>query len=125
MQAFLAVILTFLLLFRSITSFPSSLPQSQSKSFDRSLSKNLFLELEELSRLVAISYCVGDTGIQEPFECLSHCSDFKGFALAKVQPSAFMKHCRRLIEGRHGAQASSTQAQAATSSSPTPHGPSA
>lgn len=45
---------------------------------------SLFLELEELSRLVGISYCVGYQGIQYPFECLSHCSDFKGFELVEV-----------------------------------------
>ena len=62
----------------------SSLPQSPSRSFDRSVSKDLFFELEELSRLVAISYCVGNAGIQAPFECLNHCSDFRGFALVTV-----------------------------------------
>ena len=53
-------------------------------AFNRTVSIPLFFELEELSRLVAISYCVGHTGVQEPFECLSHCSEFKNFQLIEV-----------------------------------------
>ena len=43
----------------------------------------LFNELEELSRIVDISYCVGATGlgIQKPFLCASRCQDFKSFEL--------------------------------------------
>ncbi|KAJ5585311.1 uncharacterized protein N7459_005111 [Penicillium hispanicum] len=46
------------------------------------VSSELFKSLEELSRLVDVSYCVGTTGVQEPFECLSHCAEFPDLELA-------------------------------------------
>lgn len=45
------------------------------------VSPSVFESLEELARIVDISYCVGSTGIQKPFRCLSRCSDFEGFEL--------------------------------------------
>lgn len=48
---------------------------------NRTVSQSLFASLEELARIVDISYCVGSTGIQEPFKCLSRCSEFPGFEL--------------------------------------------
>ncbi|KAJ9212246.1 hypothetical protein DTO166G4_6190 [Paecilomyces variotii] len=50
---------------------------------DRRVSPGLFESLDELARVVDISYCVGvtGTGIQKPFECLSRCDEFKGFEL--------------------------------------------
>lgn len=52
------------------------------------ISRELFFELEELSRIVDVSYCVGTAGlgIQKPFECASHCGDesFKDFELVTV-----------------------------------------
>ncbi|KAF2429898.1 alpha/beta-hydrolase [Tothia fuscella] len=50
---------------------------------NRSISPSLFVELEELARIVDITYCVGalGLGIQKPFECPSRCKDFKGFEL--------------------------------------------
>lgn len=48
---------------------------------DRNISAELFADLEELSRIVDISYCVGTTGIQKPFLCASRCQDFDGFEL--------------------------------------------
>ncbi|RMZ79141.1 hypothetical protein DV738_g3518, partial [Chaetothyriales sp. CBS 135597] len=50
-------------------------------AFNRTVSSTTFASLEELARLVDISYCVGSTGIQKPFKCLSRCSDFEGFEL--------------------------------------------
>lgn len=50
----------------------------------RNVSTKLFEDLEELARLVDISYCVGTTGIYRPFRCLSHCSEFHGFELVTV-----------------------------------------
>jgi pimeloyl-ACP methyl ester carboxylesterase len=41
----------------------------------------LFAELEELSRIVDISYCVGTTGISKPFTCASRCDEFPAFEL--------------------------------------------
>lgn len=57
---------------------------------DRAVSPRLFGELEELARIVDISYCVGltNTGISKPFTCLSRCADFPQFELIKVH-SAF------------------------------------
>lgn len=49
----------------------------------RNVSVALFTELEELARIVDISYCVGSTsfGISKPFTCLSRCADFPQFEL--------------------------------------------
>lgn len=47
----------------------------------RNVSQALFNSLEELARVVDIAYCVGSTGIQKPFRCLSRCGDFPGFEL--------------------------------------------
>ncbi|KAF2099139.1 alpha/beta-hydrolase [Rhizodiscina lignyota] len=50
---------------------------------NHTISPALFAELEELSRIVDISYCVGltGTGIQKPFKCVSRCGDFENFEL--------------------------------------------
>ena len=58
---------------------------SHNASDDRAVSARLFGELEELSRIVDIAYCVGltNTGISKPFGCLSRCSDFPDFELVK------------------------------------------
>ena len=50
----------------------------------RHASPELFAELEELSRIVDISYCIGTTGVHKPFECVSRCTDFEGFDLVKT-----------------------------------------
>lgn len=60
------------------------------------ISAELFADLEELSRLVDISYCVGltGTGIQRPFQCVSRCHEFQGFELVTVsnnsEPRCFL-----------------------------------
>lgn len=50
--------------------------------------QRLFWELEELARIVDISYCVGTAGlgIQKPFQCASRCGDrdFETFELVTV-----------------------------------------
>lgn len=50
---------------------------------NRTVSVELFAELEELARIVDITYCVGLTslGISKPFTCLSRCKDFPKFEL--------------------------------------------
>ncbi|KAF2090480.1 alpha/beta-hydrolase [Saccharata proteae CBS 121410] len=47
------------------------------------ISVSLFAELEELARIVDISYCVGLTGlgISKPFQCASRCHEFPDFEL--------------------------------------------
>lgn len=47
-------------------------------------SNELFDTLEELARLVDISYCVGTTGVQKPFQCLSRCAEFPDLELVTV-----------------------------------------
>lgn len=57
--------------------------RSQDAGQDRTVSASTFAELEELARIVDISYCVGatGTGIQKPFQCLSRCAEFDNFEL--------------------------------------------
>lgn len=47
------------------------------------VSTGLFASLERLARLVDISYCIGSTGIREPFDCLSRCSEFPNVTLSR------------------------------------------
>lgn len=53
---------------------------------NRTVSPALFADLEELSRIVDIAYCVGGfgLGIGKPFECPSRCGDFESFELVTV-----------------------------------------
>ncbi|KAH0286527.1 extracellular lipase, partial [Aureobasidium sp. EXF-3399] len=53
---------------------------------NRTVSPELFSDLEELARVVDISYCVGLTGIgiSRPFKCLGRCSEFPDFELVKT-----------------------------------------
>ncbi|KAL2857718.1 Alpha/Beta hydrolase protein [Aspergillus pseudoustus] len=48
---------------------------------EKRVSLEVFGSLEELARIVDISYCIGTTGVQKPFQCLSHCRELKGFEL--------------------------------------------
>ncbi|KAF2964301.1 hypothetical protein GQX73_g9272 [Xylaria multiplex] len=45
------------------------------------ISADFFASLERLSRLVDITYCVGTTGIRQPFSCISRCKDFPSLEL--------------------------------------------
>jgi hypothetical protein len=51
---------------------------------DRNVTQDTFDALEELARLVDIAYCVGSSGVQKPFQCLSRCDDFPGFELVST-----------------------------------------
>lgn len=64
---------------------PIQVPQTPATN--KSISVELFRDLEELSRIVDIAYCVGAVGpgIQNPFCCPSHCQDFKHFELVTVR----------------------------------------
>ena len=81
---------TSLLLLLSTAAIASPIlepPQSSAEEAPPdSISQELFDELEELSRIVDIAYCVGtlNTGIEPPFQCLSYCRDFPTFELVKV-----------------------------------------
>ncbi|EER24741.1 Lipase family protein [Coccidioides posadasii C735 delta SOWgp] len=50
----------------------------------RRVSQKLFDSLEELARIVDITYCVGTTGIYKPFRCAGRCKEFEGFELVKT-----------------------------------------
>ncbi|PYH94429.1 lipase [Aspergillus ellipticus CBS 707.79] len=67
-------------LYASVPAFRVVVPIQENHVL-RPISQGLFNSLEELSRVVDVSYCVGSTGLQKPFECLSHCSDLGGFEL--------------------------------------------
>lgn len=54
------------------------------KKPDNVVSEELFSTLDELARIVDITYCVGTTGIRRPFDCLGRCGEFEGFELVKV-----------------------------------------
>lgn len=56
---------------------------------NHSVSPALFKDLEELSRIVDIAYCVGGfgLGIEKPFQCPSRCGDFESFELVTVRHS--------------------------------------
>lgn len=72
----------------ALTSIATSHPATSQQPLVLDVSKGnsnisieLFAELEELSRIVDISYCVGTTGISKPFECASRCDEFPNFEL--------------------------------------------
>ncbi|RDW77075.1 hypothetical protein BP6252_05128 [Coleophoma cylindrospora] len=65
----------------SIASPPQHTLSRPSIFQDANISLPLFAELEELARIVDISYCVGTTGISKPFQCASRCNDFPNFEL--------------------------------------------
>ncbi|OJD32772.1 extracellular lipase [Diplodia corticola] len=58
----------------------------QTPALAPNISATLFAELEELARIVDISYCVGLTGlgIAKPFTCASRCNEFPDFELVKA-----------------------------------------
>lgn len=62
----------------------SALPTLATIDTSRNISTTLFNSLEELARLVDISYCVGSTGILKPFQCISRCQEFPGFELVST-----------------------------------------
>lgn len=72
-----------LLLLSAAVSQEQQTPLLRHANTNRNVSLELFTELEELARIVDISYCVGLTslGITKPFGCLSRCSDFPQFEL--------------------------------------------
>lgn len=80
-------LLPLLCLLTAAIAFPAlQVPLLRHATLDRSVSAELFTDLEELARIVDISYCVGLTGlgISKPFHCLSRCSEFPSFELVKT-----------------------------------------
>lgn len=69
-------------------STPAQIPLvQQHATTNRTVSPALFADLEELSRIVDIAYCVGGfgLGIEKPFQCPSRCGDFESFELVTVR----------------------------------------
>lgn len=90
----MATALGLLIYVLSLALSPCVLAQAQVPLSTRSndtITRELFFELEELARIVDISYCVSTAGlgIQKPFSCASHCGDedFKDFELVTVRAS--------------------------------------
>lgn len=81
-------LLPLLFLLTAAIAFPASpqVPLLRHATLDTSVSAELFSDLEELARIVDISYCVGLTGlgISQPFKCISRCSEFPSFELVKT-----------------------------------------
>lgn len=77
---------TFLAAFSFLTALiiTGALPTNLDHSESRNVSQALFDSLDELARIVDIAYCVGLTGIQKPFQCLSRCDNFRGFELVST-----------------------------------------
>ncbi|EPE29082.1 alpha/beta-Hydrolase [Glarea lozoyensis ATCC 20868] len=73
----------------SIPSIPQTLLQNLEDG-NGNVSTALFADLEEFSRIVDISYCVGTTGIQYPFLCASRCEEFPGFELVETYCSGVL-----------------------------------
>ncbi|OHE97801.1 lipase [Colletotrichum orchidophilum] len=48
------------------------------------VSAELFRSLERTSRIVDITYCVGTSGISQPFSCVSRCKEFPSFTLVST-----------------------------------------
>lgn len=63
----------------------------------RHISNELFDSLEELARLVDIAYCVGTSGVQQPFQCLSHCAEFPNLELVTVSASSRSSDTREML----------------------------
>ncbi|KAH7133516.1 Alpha/Beta hydrolase protein [Dactylonectria macrodidyma] len=59
----------------------SDLGMTASSTVAGTISTALFATLERLARLVDIAYCIGTTGVDKPFECVSRCSDFPTLSL--------------------------------------------
>ncbi|KAL3470665.1 Alpha/Beta hydrolase protein [Aspergillus californicus] len=54
---------------------------SEDRRAERRISSDLYDSLNELAHILDVSYCIGNTGIQRPFQCLSHCRELKDFEL--------------------------------------------
>lgn len=77
--------LTIYLLQVCVASDSTAYDTQRLHSSNRTVSQELFNSLEELARIVDVSYCVGSTGIYKPFECLSRCAEFENFELVTVR----------------------------------------
>ena len=87
---FIALLGSLYTLFTQAPYAPSAVGRYENNETQRTIPRQLFNSLGQLARLVDISYCVGSSGIQKPFKCLSHCADFEDLALITVGPTDFL-----------------------------------
>lgn len=117
MASYFGLLLHALLLTCGCLAADSQVPLLHSASNDSIISVELFAELEELARIVDISYCVGTAGlgIQKPFQCVSRCAEFENFELVTVslKISSHSHHTNANIY-RHGIQVPSSPTLADT-----------
>lgn len=83
LSVFTTLFFAFAAVAAAAVSVDHQVPLLQHARTNRTVSVELFSELEELARIVDITYCVGLTslGINKPFSCLSRCKDFPKFEL--------------------------------------------
>ena len=72
----------------AVQSTAANFPDTQQKPLKLSdneggISENLFFDLDRLSHLVDITYCIGTSGIQKPFQCVSRCKEFPELQLVQ------------------------------------------
>lgn len=80
-------IFTISALLSTVLGLPTvQIPLLRHADSNKAVSPDLFAELEELARIVDISYCINpvSSGISKPFKCASRCDDFPTFELVKV-----------------------------------------
>lgn len=62
----------------------SSHPDRDDDPSALSVSPGFFSDIERLARLVDITYCVGTSGVYQPFSCASRCKEFPNLHLAST-----------------------------------------
>lgn len=79
----LALSVSYLGIVAGAAVFPAQAPLTlHDPATSSSISIPFFADLERLSRLVDIAYCIGITGVSKPFECASRCNEFPSLTLA-------------------------------------------
>lgn len=69
------------------------------------ISSSLFSSLERFARLVDIAYCVGTSGIYQPFTCASRCKEFPNLQLASTwNTGALMSDSCGYVAVDHGSE---------------------
>ena len=61
-------------------------PLSDEHNKPSSISPDLFDSLTSFAQIVDIAYCVSTSGIAQPFECLSWCTQYPHFELIEAWP---------------------------------------
>ncbi|PNY28270.1 Mono-and diacylglycerol lipase [Tolypocladium capitatum] len=77
----LRLVLSTHLLVGAVAGLESDTIQRPIDAPSTAISVRLFADLERLSRIVDISYCIGNTGVRKPFQCVSRCNEFPELSL--------------------------------------------